>query len=695
MIVPPMGSIEHVGDQSRKLASVRRELDRPWAQFVIAHNQPDGIRREILESWSLCRDVYHIDPAMRRTLLGLPSGQPEVNRVENEVLRISQPFLLEVKKALDEMGFVLAFFDSDGSMLKCVGDPKVCDDLQEINFCPGGNWKEEVAGTNGPGTALARRQAVQVIASEHFVEAWHKWACYAAPILDPVSGQALAVLDVTGYGNATHPHILLLVSSVARSIQMELACRQVRKDCSIIEEYAQTAAKRPNDGVLAVDHRGRILRMSPFAERLLRVPPALSGFENVPELRDLVSSLSARAKALGQQSLEVTYVAASGQQLRAAAQAVFAENQLIGAVVTLNDNHFAARRNPGGDIRDLDRNAKSRGMVKFRTRYCFDDVLGNSPAMQQAFKRARQAALQDLPLLIFGESGTGKEMFAQAIHNAGGRSQHPFIAVNCGSIPRELLEAELFGYASGAFTGAKHGGNAGKFEQADGGTIFLDEVSELPPAGQVALLRVLQEMEITRVGSSSAIPLDVRVIAASNKNLLLETSAGRFRRDLYYRLAVLTIDLPPLRQRGEDIIMLAQLFLAEFSGQVGPGGLSFTPQVLDVLSRHEWPGNIRELRNFVQRAAVLAPGLQIDCETLREIEPSLGPLMEAQQPREEAGSTNAKRGTILEILSQCSGNVSEASRRMGLSRMTIYRKMRDSSISRSDVLLHRSPPKGA
>ena len=691
--MPPMGSIERVGDQSRKLASVRRELDRPWSQFVIAHTQPDGIRHEILQSWSLCRDLYHIDPGMRRSLLGIPSGELEVKAVENEALRVGQPFLLEVNKALEGTGFVLAFFDSDCSMLACLGNPKVCENLQEINFCPGGNWKEEVAGTNGPGTALARREAVQVIASEHFVEAWHKWACYAAPILDPVSGQPIAVVDVTGYKNATQPFMLPLVSSVARAIQMELACRQMRKDSTIIEEYVQTAAQRPNDGVIAVDHRGRILRMSPSAERLLRVPHALSRAENIPELRDLLSSLSTRAKSLGHRSLEVAYIAASGQQLRAAAQAVVGENQLIGAVVTLNDNQSAARRDPGGDTRDSDKNVKSRGLAKFRTRYCFDDVLGNSPAMQQAFKRARQAAQQDMPLLIFGESGTGKEMFAQAIHNAGFRSQRPFIAVNCGSIPRELLEAELFGYVSGAFTGAKHGGNAGKFEQADGGTIFLDEVSELPPAGQVALLRVLQEMEITRVGSSSPVSLDVRVVAASNKNLLQEVSAGRFRRDLYYRLAVLTIDLPPLRQRGEDIITLAQLFLAEFSGQVGPGGLSFTPQVLDVLSRHEWPGNIRELRNFVQRAAVLAPGLQIDCETLREIEPSLGPLMEAEPPRAGTASTDAKRGSILEVLSQCSGNVSEASRRLGLSRMTIYRKMRDSSISRSDVLLHRSRQK--
>ena len=689
-----MGSPERMSDQSRQVASVRREFDRPWSQFVIAHTQPDGIRQEILESWSLCRDLYRIDPGMRRSLLGIPSGELEVRGDENEVLRIGRPFLLEVKKALEGTGFVLAFFDSNCLMLTCLGHPKECEDLQEINFCPGGNWKEEVAGTNGPGTALARREAVQVVASEHFVEAWHKWACYAAPILDPVSGQPLAVLDVTGYKNATQPFMLPLVSSLARAIQMELACHQMRKDCIIIEEYAQTAARRPNDGVIAMDHRGRVLRMSPSAQRVLRVPYPLRGSENVPELRDLLSALSTRAKTLGQRSLEVAYIAASGQQLRAAAQAVFGEDQFIGAVVTLNDQ-LAARRSPGGDSRDSDRNARSRGVVKFPTKYCFDDVLGNSPAMQQAFKRARQAAMQDMPLLIFGESGTGKEMFAQAIHNAGARSQHPFIAVNCGSIPRELLEAELFGYVSGAFTGAKHGGNAGKFEQADGGTIFLDEVSELPAAGQVALLRVLQEMEITRVGSSSAIPLDVRVIAASNKNLLHEISAGRFRRDLYYRLNVLAIDLPPLRQRGEDIIMLAQLFLAEFSGQVGPGGLSFTPQVLDVLSRHDWPGNIRELRNFVQRAAVLAPGLQIDCDTLREIEPCMGPLMEAEHTREEAGSEDAKRGTILEILSECSGNVSEASRRLGLSRMTIYRKMRDSSISRSDVLLHRSHPKGA
>lgn len=318
----------------------------------------------------------------------------------------------------------------------------------------------------------------------------------------------------------------------------------------------------------------------------------------------------------------------------------------------------------------------------------------NSSDMQRAFKRARQVAQQELPVLINGESGTGKEMFAQAIHHASARAPHPFIAVNCGSIPRELLEAELFGYVSGAFTGARQGGNAGKFEQANGGTIFLDEVSELPLSGQVALLRVLQEMEITRVGSSSPIRLDVRVIAACNKNLLHEISAGRFRRDLYYRLNVLAIDLPPLRQRDEDIVMLAQLFLAEFSSQMGRGRMFFTPQALEMLSRYEWPGNIRELRNLVQRAAVLAPDLQIDCETLGEIEPCVNhPATGAAQAKEGAGADGVQRKTILEVLSQCSGNVSEASRRLGLSRMTIYRQMRRASIGRSHVLLPGSDEK--
>jgi len=690
-----MGNTSFIGDESRKLASIRRELDRPWSEFILARTDPTGIRHEILDSWRLCRDNYHIDPGMRSSLLGLTPDELQVKVAENEALRISQPFLLEVKRSLLDMGFVMSFFDSNCSMLECDGNPRVREELQEINFCPGGNWKEQAAGTNGPGTALARREAVQVVASEHFVEAWHKWACYAAPILDPVSGQPLAILDITGYGSVTQPQMLLLVNSVARAIQLELACGQTRKDCSIIEEYAQVAARHPNDGIVAVDHSGRILRMSSSAERILRVPPTLGRAENLPELRDLLASLGSQAKPLGRQSVEVAYIATSGQQLRAAAQAVIAKGKFIGAIVTLNAHQSAAGKNPSAGGHALDRRIRSSPAVGHRTRYSFDDLMGNSSAMERAFKRARQAAQQDLPLLISGESGTGKEMFAQAIHDAGIRSPYPFIAVNCGSIPRELLEAELFGYVSGAFTGARQGGNAGKFEQANRGTIFLDEVSELPLSGQVALLRVLQEMEITRVGSSSPIRLDVRVIAASNKNLLDEISAGRFRRDLYYRLDVLSITLPPLRERGEDVVTLAQLFLAEFSAHAGSQTMSFTRPALDVLSRYEWPGNVRQLRNFVQRAAVLSPGFNIDCETLREIEPSLGSLMQPQQDLQEVLSTDTKRDTILEILTQCSGNVSEASRRMGLSRMTIYRKMRDSAISRSDVLLHGSHQKRA
>jgi sigma-54 dependent transcriptional regulator, acetoin dehydrogenase operon transcriptional activator AcoR len=686
-----MFSGDPINEQSRKSVLARPGLDRLWSQFVIAHAEPDGIRREILESWRLCRDQYDIDPGMRRSLLAISPDELESKRVDDEVLRISQPFLLEIKKAITETGSVLTYFDRDCSMLEFAGDPKVCEDLQEINFCPGGNWKEEVAGTNGPGTALARKQACQVITSEHFVQAWHKWACYAAPILDPVSGEPLAVIDVTAYKNANaEPHMLLVVKSVALAIQQALACREIRKDYAILDQYVQTVARRPHDGIVALDHRGRILRMSAFAERLLRVPHAPHVTQDLPELRDLLTSLNGGAKSQGRETFEGTYISSLGQQVRAAAQAVFGENRLIGAVVTLSEDRAAVRRDRNNDSCGSDRSAKPGATGQWRTRYSFDDVFGNSPDMHRAIKRARQAAQLELPVLINGESGTGKEMFAQAIHHASARAQHPFIAVNCGSIPRELLEAELFGYVSGAFTGARQGGNAGKFEQADGGTIFLDEVSELPLSGQVTLLRVLQEMEITRVGSSSPIRLDVRVIAACNKNLLHEVGAGRFRRDLYYRLNVLAIDLPPLRQREEDIVMLAQLFLAEFSARAGRGRMFFTPQALDMLSRCEWPGNIRELRNLVQRAAVLVPELQIDSDTLLDIEPGMASQAPgAAEAKEKAGPADVARKNIFEVLSQCSGNVSEASRRLGLSRMTIYRKMRRRSISPSDVLLHR------
>jgi transcriptional regulator with PAS, ATPase and Fis domain len=294
------------------------------------------------------------------------------------------------------------------------------------------------------------------------------------------------------------------------------------------------------------------------------------------------------------------------------------------------------------------------------------------------------ASRNELPVVLLGESGTGKELFAQAIHSESARGDGPFIAVNCGCIPAALLEAELFGYEAGTFTGARADGNSGKFEEANGGTLFLDEVSELTPQAQTALLRVLQEREVVRLGGSSPRPVDVRILAASNKSLSGEITAGRFRSDLYYRLNVLSIEVPPLRDRGPDLALLARAFLASAEGVVGRPGLAFSDDALRALAEYHWPGNVRELRNVVLRVAATAPAAIIEVMDLPEEVRQGAPCDLDPGPAEPAVASSADPGrdAVLRALDAASWNVARTARALGISRMTLYRWLRKYGIGR-------------
>ena len=289
--------------------------------------------------------------------------------------------------------------------------------------------------------------------------------------------------------------------------------------------------------------------------------------------------------------------------------------------------------------------------------------------------------------MLYGESGTGKELFAQSIHAVSDRRAERFVAVNCGSIPAQLVEAELFGYESGTFTGARRDGNPGRFEDADGGTLFLDEVSELPLQAQTALLRVLQEKEVVRLGGSTPRRVDVRVIAASNKSLEEEVRAKRFRRDLFYRLNVFFISVPPLRERGaEDLALLAEVFVKEAESELQRSGLTLAPEALAALQAHSWPGNVRELKNVLLRAAAIAPCTSIRAEDLAFQGPpascALGtPAGAEAQPRRAV--VELDRDALLAVLDACSWNIARAAEQLGVSRMTLYRRLHRYGISRN------------
>jgi DNA-binding NtrC family response regulator len=308
-------------------------------------------------------------------------------------------------------------------------------------------------------------------------------------------------------------------------------------------------------------------------------------------------------------------------------------------------------------------------------KYGMENIVAESPPMKEILEIVRQVAPTRASVLLLGESGTGKELLARAIHQLSPRSSHPIVAVHCAALAPTLLESELFGHEKGAFTGA-HERRIGRFEQAQGGTLFLDEIGEIDQAIQVKLLRFLGERTFERVGSNKTLTADVRLIAATNRDLAEQVKQGKFREDLYFRLSVMEITLPPLRQRHEDIPLLAKSFLREFSAENNKNVNDFTPDALEALMNHPWPGNVRELRTAVEHAVVLSRGDRI---ALRDLPAALRASSSPVPSRLPAGAdltvSGAEKQLIIRALKDCDGNRTLAAKKLGMSRRTLHRKL--------------------
>ncbi|MBN2298900.1 MAG: sigma-54-dependent Fis family transcriptional regulator [Deltaproteobacteria bacterium] len=308
------------------------------------------------------------------------------------------------------------------------------------------------------------------------------------------------------------------------------------------------------------------------------------------------------------------------------------------------------------------------------------NIIGKSPSMINLLETTSKAAASDATVLITGESGTGKEMVAGAIHFNSPRKDHPFIKLNCAAISEGLLESELFGHEKGAFTGAIRR-REGCFRQAHMGSLFLDEISEISLNMQAKLLRVIQEREFTRVGGEDVIRVDVRIIAATNKDLLAEVRSGNFREDLYYRLNVITLKVPPLRERREDIPLLAEHFIKMFSQKNNKGIKGFTPQAMDRIIRYAWPGNVREIMNTIESAVVLSNSDYLAAQDLPIIPSDEKPVEAHREINAELPLDEVEKATILNTLEASGGNKSEAARRLGITRMTLHKKLKKYGVS--------------
>jgi len=313
-----------------------------------------------------------------------------------------------------------------------------------------------------------------------------------------------------------------------------------------------------------------------------------------------------------------------------------------------------------------------------KAHFYFEDIVGASPTIKEAIRLAKIAARSTSNVLILGESGTGKELFAQSIHNHSSRREGPFVAINCGAMPGGLVESELFGYEGGAFTGARKEGQPGKFEQANGGTLFLDEIGDMPINEQISLLRVLQNKEVVRVGGNRIIKINVRIIAATNRDIEKEVQENRFRKDLFYRLNVFSISIPPLNERKEDLIQLTELFIKKYNVMLNKEVTGIHPIARKALMYHNWSGNIRELENVIERAVNVTRKNELMIEDLpSSFQQFLTEETVVKSKSEEKLTTHQEleKIAILQELKKSRGNISKAAQMLGIGRRTLYRRL--------------------
>ncbi len=569
-------------------------------------------------------------------------------------------YLLTAKNLLENLfsiksPFSISFIDKDGAVLLVMGE-------KENSLFKEGTIISTPFGNSAILSAINKKRPAEVQAEDHTNNVFIEWSCAAAPIFNK-NNELAGVLGLSVKKN-DYPHYAIgLVSALAKAIENEVKLKGLLEEIEFSRKYAEVISEGSKDGVLVLDADAKVLYINETGANILRVKRKEAIGKHVSKIVDFTPVILQVFKSHeGYVDKEFIIDSPSRGLLHFIKTAVILRN---------SEGDFAG-------VVDFFREIKR--VRKFVTeyigaeaRFTFYDIKGNNPAFIESRRVAKIAAHSSSSVLITGETGTGKEMFAQAIHFESSYSKGPFVALNCGAVPRDLAESELFGYEPGAFTDASKNGRPGKFELADGGTLFLDEIEELPPAIQTKLLRVIENKVITRVGGTKSLKVDVRIIAATNKDLSKLIEENSFRRDLYYRLNVIEIRIPPLRERREDIPLLANHFLNNFNAEFGKQITKIDKSFIDPLMRYNFPGNIRELQNIIERAVNIADG-----NTLTEVH-----LPDNVLHSEDKYSMNfkkIKRELIEKVLKETRFNISLSAKKLGISRPTLYKLIKQFNI---------------
>jgi transcriptional regulator of acetoin/glycerol metabolism len=633
-----------------------------WSMFMRTGNSStQDINHVLKDSWTRCRNL-EVDPGPRKcwNFLPLENLEPKVSRLRNLLLDVEG----DVYTAIRDRDLLMTVTTADGYVIRTCGDPATLKQADTLNFGPGALWAESSVGTNAIGTALATGKPTQVFGHEHYCESHHKWSCSAAPFFDPL-GNIVGCFDISGPSEGDHTLALTLVLDAVRALEKRL----FQQHCAELEHRSGSlvaaAFNSVLTGMLSIDCRGVISDANIAAETILGMSGRRLKGQPADNFFDYGAFLAVRQDGMAN---TIPMPCRVNPRLMARATPMYSLNGTwVGTVVAVMEPQRAPQRERSTAPALEPTQQQSDGLGR---------ILGRSPAIAKAIGLARKAARTPSTVLLTGESGTGKELFARGIHAESSRADGPFVAVNCGAIAAELIQSELFGYAGGSFTGADRKGRPGKFELADKGTLFLDEIGEMPMSMQVNLLRVLEERRVTRVGGNRSEPVDVKIVAATNKDLEHEAAQGRFRPDLLYRLNVVRIHIPPLRERGDDIDILARAHASRLAGEFALPFQGIEAAALERLRSHHWPGNVRELINALEHALNAMEGhtLRPDdlAEHLRDVPP--GPK---QCHNSRSDSLRGQEADIIrDALERHGGNISRAARQLGIGRNTLYAKMR-------------------
>jgi transcriptional regulator with PAS, ATPase and Fis domain len=661
-------------------------------QFLHHNEDPRNatcLRKYVAESWFRSKK-YGIDPYAKT--VGSRSLSSEIQTIidrNNELIQLTCKLISPFKTMLQRFDYVFALTDQNGIFLYLDGEESALNYFREINVNIGSVWREDTAGTTAHALTLLYKCPILLLGPEHYCVAFHDTISASAPILDENEDLMGTLIVAKPLNNTSwdscyemvnyHIHTLSLVIAMARAIESQNRLNKQERYSNYIYDNLNNAdniieglISTIEEGCLVVDEAGRIRHINEQGTRMFKLKTNGCKERYIQDFLAPHSTLLNAFNSGKKTSYVDEHFSIGGETKTYSSRLVpmWNEDRVEGAIIR---------------IRHQEKKTGHQSPAKFT----FDDLLGNSKAFKAVKRLGQRFAKSKEPILLIGESGTGKELFAQAIHNAY-CPEGPFIVVNCAGVPRELMESEFFGYEGGSFTGAHREGRPGKIELAHGGTLFLDEIGDMPLELQAVLLRALEYKQVMRIGGSSYKNVDFRLISATNKDLAKMVNQKSFREDLFFRLSVLSINIPPLRERDNDLNLLADHFIKKCCHELGLKPVKLSPAAKQKINNYAWPGNVRQLKNALHHAVILAQNGIIELEDLPDyilsdeipqnqaIAPKQAKILPTKN--EVISMDQLEKEAIQKALARAKYNVPKAASMLGVSKSTMYRKLKKYNI---------------